>query len=243
MTDKTGTLTKNQLSLTALCADATVTYVSQKYSNHELRRQNSINSARTSSARQSLPGAIPPQQASDHLSLDEYMQDKTDFVKCILLCHECTKKTEGTDNERKEVLTGTNLDEQALINGLEEAKCGRFAARSPDSISIIMKDGDELVYDLIHTNEFCSSRKLMSVVVVDRRDGQAYVFAKGAESEIMTRLNQESWSGSLKAKVASEVKSFGNMGLRTLSFAMREMSSEELVRLTDWIRANDKKRI
>ena len=82
-------------------------------------------------------------------------------------------------------------------------------------------------------NEFSSERKLMSIVARDRIDGKVYIFAKGAESEIMSRLSLESQESPLSAQVEKEVRSFGNMGLRTLCFAMREMSEEEFSS-TNW---------
>ena len=37
-----------------------------------------------------------------------------------------------------EILSGANLDEQALIKGLEDAKAGKLAARSVDTICITL---------------------------------------------------------------------------------------------------------
>ena len=55
-----------------------------------------------------------------------------------------------------------------------------------------------------------------------------------AESQIMHRLTAQSERSSLKARVEQEVFRLGSIGLRTLCFAMRELSDEELVQ-TDWI--------
>ena len=86
-------------------------------------------------------------------------------------------------------MTGASLDEQALIKGLESAKCGEFVERTSDTITIILEE-NEYLYDVIHVNEFSSDRKMMSVVVRDQIDGKVYVLAKGAESQIMQRLTR-----------------------------------------------------
>ena len=79
---------------------------------------------------------------------------------------------------------------------------------------------------------------MMSVVVRDQIDGKVYVLAKGAESQIIERLTSQSKASSLKARVEKEVSRLGSIGLRTLCFAMRELSEEELNQ-TDW-RNSDK---
>ena len=80
---------------------------------------------------------------------------------------------------------------------------------------------------MIYINEFSSERKIMSVVVRDQIDGKIYVLAKGAESKIMNALTPESQASALKTRVEAEVYRYGCNGLRTLCFAMREMSEEE----------------
>ena len=98
------------------------------------------------------------------MKIDQYLEDKPDFVKCILLCHDCTKLV--TTGKKSEIV-GANLDEQALLRGFESANSGEFLERSGNTITIKMANGYELVYDLIYTNNFTSERKLMSVVVRD----------------------------------------------------------------------------
>lgn len=122
------------------------------------------------------------------MTLSQYLKDKTDFLKCVLLCHDCTKLQPHEDlalkksKTQKEVLTGASLDEQALLQALEQSKCGEFVERSARTITIKLDHSRELVYDMIRINEFSSKRKLMSVVVRDQTDDRLYVFAKGADS-------------------------------------------------------------
>ena len=68
---------------------------------------------------------------------------------------------------------------------------------------------------------------MMSVVVRERESGKIYVFVKGAESQIMSRLSPDSLHDPLASKAHNEVYRFGSQGLRTLMFAMREMTDEE----------------
>ena len=93
--------------------------------------------------------------------------------------------------------------------------------------------GEQSEFELIYQNAFTSERKMMSVVVRDRVSGKVYVFVKGAESQIMNRLSPESMHNELTTRVHSEVYRFGSLGLRTLVFAMREMTDEECNSI-DW---------
>ena len=66
------------------------------------------------------------------------MRDKVDFVKCVLLCHECSKVEQDVTymqrargiRSRRSLTGGASLDEQALVRGLENAKCGEFVERN-----------------------------------------------------------------------------------------------------------------
>ena len=81
----------------------------------------------------------------------------------------------------------------------------------------------------------------MSVAVREKATGRCFVFAKGAESSIMNKLAAESYTCNLKLKVEEEVLNFGRKGLRTLVFAMRELSLSQ-VNSVDWS-SNDKEEL
>lgn len=59
----------------------------------------------------------------------------------------------------------------------------------------------DLDYEFICMNAFSSERKLMSVVVRDLVDGKIYVYAKGAETQIMQRLSPESSQSELRREI------------------------------------------
>lgn len=152
------------------------------------------------------------------------------FLKCLTICHDCTllNLTEK-DGSVTQVLTGSSLDEQCLLNQVKKDNIASFKSRTAKSVHIqIGNDANILDYDILAINEFSSERKLMSVIVKDKSTGQHFCFAKGAESTIMARLSDESSSGALKQKIDEEVFRFGSKGLRTLVFAVREMTQEEI---------------
>ena len=72
-----------------------------------------------------------------HSNLKEYLSDKEDFLKCVLLCHDCTKM-ELTDDKgaKKQVLTGSSLDEQCLLEALQVNKIAFFMERQVRKLHI-----------------------------------------------------------------------------------------------------------
>ena len=67
MSDKTGTMTKNELTFVAACAD----------------EQGSHRFGKTYLAAGRNERVVEQ-------PLSDYMRDKTEFVKCIKICHDCT---------------------------------------------------------------------------------------------------------------------------------------------------------
>ena len=111
-----------------------------------------------------------------------------------------------------------------MLNQVKKENVASFKSRTAKSIHIQEGAGDIKDYDILGINEFTSERKIMSVMVQDKQTGKYYVFAKGAESKIMEKLTPESAQSALKKRIEESVFSFGGQGLRTLVFAMREMS-------------------
>lgn len=115
-----------------------------------------------------------------------YLSGKTDFLRCLTLCHDCTilevdaPRSKGGDTKQK-LLTGSSLDEQCLLNKVKSLGAAQFAQRTAQSIQIEI-EGRVEDYDVLAINEFTSERKLMSLIVRSKATGQLFVFAKGAES-------------------------------------------------------------
>ena len=63
MSDKTGTLTKNELTFVAVCASVNSSY---------------------------LCGEVSTFEETKKQDMGTYLSDKEDFLKCLTLCHDCT---------------------------------------------------------------------------------------------------------------------------------------------------------
>jgi Cation transport ATPase len=80
-------------------------------------------------------------------------------------------------------------------------------------------------FEILHTFEFNSDRKRMSVILRDP-SGQIKMYVKGADSIIKARLDPEVPQPFLKANQRA-LNQFSKKGLRTLLVAMRVIEPEE----------------
>ena len=107
MSDKTGTLTQNELSFVAACCDQSITYNIEVSSSD----QKTVQSNET---------------------LGQYLKHYQNFLRCLTLCHDCIyMETQG-----EKVLSGASLDEQCLLQLVHSDGIARFLSRTIDTITI-----------------------------------------------------------------------------------------------------------
>jgi P-type E1-E2 ATPase len=80
----------------------------------------------------------------------------------------------------------------------------------------------QLKYRLLHTIEFDSDRKRMSVIL--QREGRVFVYCKGADNIMLSRVKPPGKKGRV---VAERVEEWSQQGLRTLLFAKREIDKKD----------------
>ena len=115
MSDKTGTLTQNELTFVALCSDLNTVYIKGK----------------------TLDNSNPADVKSKDSTLGQYVQGQSDFLKCLTICHDCTILELNLPNGTKsEVLTGASLDEVCLLNQVKNEEAACFKSRTAKSIHI-----------------------------------------------------------------------------------------------------------
>lgn len=88
-------------------------------------------------------------------------------------------------------------------------------------------------FDIIQEFPFDSTRKMMSVVVKDKKDGKRYVVTKGAPDVLVTNSSQILWDNKLQPmspSMGSEVKTaidqLAGQALRTIAIAYRPLTNE-----------------
>uniref|UniRef100_A0A665UXT2 Phospholipid-transporting ATPase n=1 Tax=Echeneis naucrates TaxID=173247 RepID=A0A665UXT2_ECHNA len=203
-TDKTGTLTENNMEFIECCVDG-----------HVMRGAAGMDMIDTSPG----PEARVSIACSEHEEL---------FFRALCLCHTVQVKEEETvDGIKHGIHQGKSTsfyissspDEVALVEGMK--RLGFTYLRLKDSHMEILNREDEIErFELLEVLTFDSVRRRMSVIV--RATGELFLFCKGADSSIFPRII----SGKVD-QVRARVENNAVEGLRTLCVAYRPLSPEQ----------------
>ncbi|KAM3842793.1 phospholipid-transporting ATPase IH-like, partial [Diretmus argenteus] len=209
-TDKTGTLTENNMEFIECCVDGHV-YVPDVICNGQVLR-----GATSMDMIDSSPG--PGARDSEEL-----------FFRALCLCHTVQVKEEETvDGIKQGIHQGkatsfyisSSPDEVALVEGMK--RLGFTYLRNKDSHMEILNREDKIErFELLEVLTFDSVRRRMSVIV-RASNGELYLFCKGADSSIFPRVI----SGKVD-QVKARVEHNAVEGLRTLCVAYRRLSPDQ----------------
>ncbi|XP_030210357.1 probable phospholipid-transporting ATPase IH isoform X3 [Gadus morhua] len=209
-TDKTGTLTENNMEFIECCVDGHV-YVPQAICNGQV-----MPGSDTMDMIDSSPG--PRARESEEL-----------FFRALCLCHTVQVKEEETVDGIKHGLhsgrpssfyISSSPDEVALVEGMK--RLGYTYLRLKDSHMEILNREDQVErFELLEVLTFDSVRRRMSVIV-RASTGEVYLFCKGADSSIFPRVV----SGKVE-EVKDRVEHNAIEGLRTLCVAYRALTPEQ----------------
>ncbi|XP_026185455.1 probable phospholipid-transporting ATPase VB [Mastacembelus armatus] len=160
----------------------------------------------------------------------EGTKDKNGLETCSLHApSQCDQPAVTLDNLCYEA---ESPDEAALVHA---AKAYGFTllARTPNSVTVRLPSGEDLVFEVLDTLAFDSNRKRMSVLVRHPITKEYVLYTKGADYAIMELLGTpyaENLSGKLK-KIAAytqyHLDCYAKEGLRTLCFAKKVVNDEE----------------
>uniref|UniRef100_A0A8C5BFC6 Phospholipid-transporting ATPase n=1 Tax=Gadus morhua TaxID=8049 RepID=A0A8C5BFC6_GADMO len=134
-----------------------------------------------------------------------------DFMTMMAVCH--TAVPEHTDGSIS--YQAASPDEGALVRAARNLGFV-FTGRTPDTVIL---DSEEK-YELLHVLEFTSTRKRMSVII-RTPSGKIRLYCKGADTVVYDRLAD---SSRYKEITLKHLETFATEGLRTLCFAVAEVS-------------------
>lgn len=219
--DKTGTLTKNEMELVSVAIPKRILGIAT--TDGENKNQNSEKLFSSSELEKDVNQVLS--------ALNDKMQEKS-RLNCLLLalsvCHTVIIERDGD----KIKYNAEGPDEEALVIGAE--KIGfvlSSTARSTYTVQI-KHDSNKtcLNFKLVAVNEFTSERKMMSCLfeTKDVKSGQIrYVlYAKGADNVMLNRLEVEEIQSNL-TEIEHQLRLFSSNGLRTLVYCMKYLSEEE----------------
>ena len=234
-TDKTGTLTKNEMEFKG-CSIFTKLYANKE--NSATMEETAFETTATSARKSIFSKNFNPNILRESLLKDEYLDmDKEtpecyykslsevtlDFFMNIALNHNVLVDVEGSEQNRTSY-SGSNPDETVLVQAAKELDI-EFVERVGNNITVKIGGGCLVHYEMLHRFDFTSERKRSSIIVRDS-DGLIKLYMKGADNVILSKINGFSRQH-LFTKTCEHVDKFAKDGLRTLCYAVKVLSEDE----------------
>jgi phospholipid-translocating ATPase len=154
---------------------------------------------------------------------EEQAKANAHFMIVLALCHTVLPDRLSEDPPRID-FKAQSPDEAALVATARD--CGySLMNRTTHGVTVNVQ-GVEKEFEVLSTLEFNSARKRMSAIVRMPDSGKIFLFCKGADSVIYSRLRKGE-QPELRLRTAEHLELFAREGLRTLCIAEKELSEEE----------------
>ncbi|ORX88939.1 phospholipid-translocating P-type ATPase [Basidiobolus meristosporus CBS 931.73] len=155
-------------------------------------------------------------------------EEVVDFFRCLALCNTIVPSDERANGYP--IYRGSSPDEEALVKGAAEVGIV-FSGKSNDIVQIDL-NGFRETFQVLHTLEFSSDRKRMSVIVQEYNgnpdEGQKplkiRLISKGADDSM---LHHCAGQEEMLQATTRHLNEFAHLGLRTLVVAYKELTVDE----------------
>lgn len=200
LTDKTGTLTKNEMEMKKVHL-GTICYTK------ELNGEINKNLAKVLNSRSDTKAVFSRGKKDINVRVYE-------LVQALSVCHNVTPVV----SEDEVTYQASSPDEVAIVKWTE---CVGMKLYRRDRSMITIRDplNDEQEYRILHIFPFTSESKRMGIIV--RHNGEVIFFLKGADAVMKRIVKSNDW-------VEEETDNMARDGLRTLVIAKKVLSEEEL---------------
>jgi phospholipid-translocating P-type ATPase (flippase) len=212
--DKTGTLTRNEMKFVKFVVDGKL-YDMQPDS-------DGFQGEMSPPSGKGKGGALPLKKGSVEADVRALLDGPNgtknkvyDFLRCLTTCHTVIREKDGT-------YRAESPDELALVEGVGKFQCS-LGERGTSTMQVIML-GERQTYEILAVNAFNSDRKRMSILLKDKSSNEYFLMCKGADS---TTLDLCQMDEAARKSVDKSLLDLACFGLRTLCVAQKKISEEE----------------
>ena len=143
-----------------------------------------------------------------------------EFFTALAITNECMVNENNGDIK----YIGTSPDDLELVK--TASKQGfRLIHTSFDEKTVLI-GSKKISFQILYVLNFSSERKRMSIIFRDSK-GKIKIYTKGADCEINKRLSEKCKNSEMAKKVNADVECFSNLGYRTLLVAYREIREKD----------------
>lgn len=218
--DKTGTLTSNQMELRRVSIDGSLygkvyskEFEEQRLCDQQAMREELSKLYDPVYLSKELP-FVDPDIHKDIQANNHHSFRIREFFTLLALCHTVLTDKQNPDNPNHIVYKAQSPDEAALVLAAKDVGF-TFLSRIKDMITVNIF-GESRNYELLKIMEFNSFRKRMSVIV-RRPEGELLLICKGADSVILQRLRSDT-DPDLEESTMKHLEEFANDGIFTSEF-------------------------
>ena len=206
-TDKTGTLTKNEMIFRKF-ATRDIIYTS------DYRKESRTSSFSGCSSFQDI-------QNSSTIEVVRIDTSNESVYKCLLAMVLCNNVLPVKEKNGKVTFQSSSPDEISLI---EFAKKLDFImkSRNDKEIEIQTSKGDLITFEIMVVFPFSSETKRMGIVLKNKSSNELTFYVKGAENKIMKFINDKQINNIIERRC----EDLSNKGLRTLVLAQKEIEEQ-----------------
>ncbi|XP_061026356.1 probable phospholipid-transporting ATPase IIB isoform X2 [Eubalaena glacialis] len=233
LTDKTGTLTRNEMVFKRLHL-GTVSYGTDTMDEIQNHLMNSYSQMQSQASGNNASSTPPRKAQSSAPKVRKSVSSRVhEAVKAVALCHNVTPvyeargaagETEFADADQdfsddNRTYQASSPDEVALVQWTESVGL-TLVNRDLTSMQLRTPGGQILTYCILQTFPFTSESKRMGVIVRDESTAEITFYMKGADVAMSTVVQYNDW-------LEEECGNMAREGLRTLVVAKRALTEEQ----------------
>ncbi|KAK4053617.1 putative aminophospholipid-translocase [Microbotryomycetes sp. JL221] len=211
LSDKTGTLTQNEMELKKLHL-GTMSYAIDSMDEVAHQLATALGTAESEARNVNTLATGVTLAARGRRDMSSRVKD---VVLALGLCHNVTP---AVDDDGSITYQASSPDEVAIVKWIESIGL-TLTKRDRTSISLTTQSGQILNFKILEIFPFTSESKRMSIVILDEQTGEINFYQKGADVVMNKIVIYNDW-------LEEECSNMAREGLRTLVIAKKKLSQQ-----------------